>query len=163
MLKIPRIQSLFLVLSTALMVVGPTTTVQADQAESIHANKTYQQLKKINSSLSHKLYDKQLDDTKTKSKKCPIDTNWFTFIKNVRYLKNNQLEIYVTESFEKLNQTTRNQVITHVQSFGLHTVDRFKKFDATTYLAGLSAKIYYEDQSIGHSVYLNNKIITWNN
>ncbi|PMD72242.1 hypothetical protein [Companilactobacillus nuruki] len=149
---IKRIITWLLILISLL----PTTLISPTRVQANTENrytKHYNELKKINQTISQKLYDKQMTSKTEK---------WAKSIKGIKYLQNNQIEVYVTSKFKKLKLNNRQDIIDQVQLFSLRTIDHFKEFDSSTYLDGLSTIIFCDGSYIGKSKFLNNKDFTWN-
>ncbi|KRO00858.1 hypothetical protein [Companilactobacillus kimchiensis] len=130
--------------------------------------KSYNSLKRINYVISERLYNKRglitdnlSNKTKLKSSK-DIADNWSKFIKKINYLKNNQIEIYVTSEFKSLNRKLREKIIIKAQLFSLKTVYEIKKFNQEKFLEGFATAIFCEGVYLGKTEYLNNSNIIWN-
>ncbi|MFC6177171.1 hypothetical protein ACFQAV_09980 [Companilactobacillus huachuanensis] len=132
-----------------------TTTVKADTNHEVKLVKAYNKLRKINQKLSHQLYEQQQIEAN--------DSNhWSKFVKNIKFLNNNQVEVYVTSSFKKLKSTQRENIVNQAQLFTLRIADSWKNFDKTTYMDGLATIIFCDGGYVGRSKYLDNKEFTWN-
>jgi len=149
-----RIMPLLGLLLTILP-MSHTTVVEAEANHEIKFVKAYNKLRKINQRLSHKLYEQQQNETKNSD-------DWFKFVKNIKFLKNNQVELYVTSSFKKLKSSQRENVVNQAQLFTLRIADELKGFDQTTYMDGLATIIFCDGGYVGRSKYLDNKEFTWN-
>lgn len=124
-------------------------------------NRSYNKLKKINQELLLKLSSEQTNSEINQKHKFNADLDWTKFIKNVRYLKNNQLEIYTNDNFKKLSNSHRQAVINVVQRFSFNIVSDFKNLPETTFTDGLAALIFWNGSCLGQSEYMNNKEFTW--
>ncbi|ALB29031.1 hypothetical protein [Companilactobacillus heilongjiangensis] len=132
-----------------------TTVVEAQANHEIKFVKTYNKLRKINQKLSHKLYEEQQANTKSSE-------DWAKFVKNIKFLKNNQVELYVTSSFKELKSSQRENIVNQAQLFTLRIADSWKDFGQTTYMDGLATIIFCDGGYVGRSKYLDNKEFTWN-
>ena len=149
---------IFIILSLILSLgsTAPPVIVQAADQNMSRSNKAYQRLKRINHTLSQQLYAKQTDSKKD------TDFEWTKFIKNIKYLKNNQLEVYVNDNFKKESEKNRADIIEKVQLFSLRIVDNYRDSNPDDYINGLAAIVFYNGSCIGHSRFLSNKNFIWN-
>jgi len=172
---------LFFNVVSALIIVG-TSTMNTIKAED-NSSKTSLNVKKskvssqslgktgkINLDISNHLsknqeaiFDKFNSETKVSSKKLfKSKTYWSAFIKKINYLKNDQLEIYVTSEFKTLSEKDRQEIITRARITSLTCVGKVKGLTQNDYLEGLSSLIFCEGDYLGKTEYLNNSEITWN-
>lgn len=140
-------------LSTSTSITASTTVLaQTDNKTETRINKEDSKLRKVNQTLSRKLYTKH-----------QAHHDWSKFIKNLRLLKNNQIEIYVNSNFLKLKEQQRQDIINQAQLFTIRTTDYFKDFDQAAYLEGLPTITFCNGNYLGRSKYLNNKEFIWYN
>lgn len=155
--------SLILLCSLTTINSASFDSVKAASIDDSKLNRSYKKFKKINLALNKDLYEKRekipMKSTKSKDN---LDTSWPIFIKNIHYLKNNQLEIYVTDNFKKINANTRQTIINHVQRFSFNAIAEFKNFDEKDYTSPFHAFIFYDGSCLGHSKYLNDDEFVWN-
>lgn len=138
----------------------PSNTALAEIEQEDSSSKTYNKLKKINQTLSSQLYEKQgylTNDNHSND----TNTDWLPFVKNIKYLKNNQLEIYVTSNFKKLKKSHRQEILLNAQSFTLRTIDKLKDFSQKDYMDGFSSLIFCNGDYLGRSKFLSNKDFIW--
>ena len=147
-----RVLALLGVIMTATSTtIQVTTTVRAETK----FTKNYNKISKINRNLTQKLYVRQHSDEK--------DSNdWSKFVKNVKFLRNNQVEVYVNPNFKKLKTTQRQDVVNQAQLFTLRIADDVKNFDGSAYVDGLASIIFCDGSYLGRSNYLDNKNFNWN-
>lgn len=157
-MKTVHLQKIITLITLSSILFGcSTTTIKAaklDQQES-----KYNHLSKINHRLNKRLYKLQIEqkDFKDSSK----NHKWAEFIRNINYLKNDQIEIYVNDKFKKLNMTSREHILTHVKTFSFETISKFHDFNETDYTEGLNILIYHYNEILGRSEFLNNKELVW--
>jgi hypothetical protein len=84
-----------------------------------------------------------------------------TYVKNINYLKNNQLEIYVNPNFKKLSDKKREFIVATVQRISLSEVLKVLDISPNDYMEGLSSIIYLDGSRLGRSVFLNTKELKW--
>jgi len=172
---------LFFNVVSALIIVGTSTmnTIKAaddSSKTSLNVSKNKTVLRslgktgKINLAISDHLtkyqeatFDKFNSETKVSSKKlAKSKIYWSAFIKKINYLKNDQLEIYVTSEFRTLPEKDRQEIITRARVISLTCVDKFKGLTQNDYLEGLSSLIFCDGDYLGKTEYLNNSDIIWN-
>lgn len=107
---------------------------------------------KINHAISQQLYNK----------KTYLSGHWTSFIRKINYLKNNQLEIYVTDSFKKISEKKQTKIINLVQHLSLDHVEELKGLSTVDYQAGLPTLIFCNGKLLGRSEFLNYKEFVWN-
>ena len=115
-------------------------------------------IKKINHALNKRIYDFKEHPHKQLNTE---ENSWMTYVKNVNYLKNNQLEIYVNRDFKKLDDKKRETIVTTVQRISLSEVLKVLDISSEDYMEGLSSIIYYDSHCLGRSVFLNTKELKW--
>ncbi|MCV3762682.1 hypothetical protein OF389_07150 [Companilactobacillus farciminis] len=115
-------------------------------------------IKKINYALNKKIYDFREHPQKQNNTE---ENSWMTYVKNINYLKNNQLEIYVNSNFKKLNDKKREIIIATVQRISLSEVLNVLDISSNDYMEGLSSIIYLDGNRLGRSVFLNTKELKW--
>ena len=115
-------------------------------------------IKKINHALNKKIYDFREHPQK---KNNPEEDSWMIYIKNINYLKNNQLEIYVNPNFKKLSDKKRELIVDTVQRISLSEVLKVLDITSDDYMEGLSSIIYLDGNRLGRSVFLNTKEFKW--
>lgn len=115
-------------------------------------------IKKINHALNKKIYDFREHPQK---KNNPEEDSWMIYIKNINYLKNNQLEIYVNPNFKKLSDKKRELIVDTVQRISLSEVLKVLDISSDDYMEGLSSIIYLDGNRLGRSVFLNTKELKW--
>jgi len=154
-----RKKLLFLTITSALLIIGDLSTNPVEvKANFITEQLTSNNMKKaqriskrvhnINNSISHQLFkdDKQV---------------WTKFIRKINYLKNNQLEIYVTTDFKNLSHDKRDEIISRVQQLSLISIEKFKGVSLTRHITGLPANIFCDSNFIGRTEFLNSKDLDW--
>lgn len=141
-----------------LNILSTIPVAAASESQSSYT-KTYNKLKRINNNISHELYSKQVTD-----KKAHLDPNfaWTKFIKSIKYLKNNQVEVYVNDNFTKLKENARMNVIDNAQMFSLRIIDDIKSPSEETYIKGLATIIFCDGNYIGRSKFMSHKDFIWN-
>lgn len=137
-----------------------TLIVLANDTSPAHKS-SYTKLKDLNSTLTQKIsnlrehpqkYDKIAPDCKF---------HWFKYITNINFLKNHQLEIYVTPKFQTLSENARQDVIYHAQMFAFQAAEKSQRLSATQYREGLATVIFCDGEFLGHSQYLHNDELVW--
>ncbi len=92
---------------------SPTDNLSTEEKRDHHlANK----IKKINHTLNKLIYDFKEHPQKQANFE---EKSWINYVKNVNYLKNNQLEIYVNRNFTKLSEKRRENIVATVQRISL--------------------------------------------
>jgi hypothetical protein len=143
-----------LILTTYQTIINPTIiAAEASNKSEVRISKAENKLRKANQLLSQKFYTKQQSSHNSR--------DWFKFVKNLRLLKNNQIEIYVNNNFSKLKESQKQDLLNRAQLFVIRTTDQFKDFDQSAYLDGLSAVIFCDGEYLGRSKYLDNKDYVW--
>ncbi|MQS75159.1 hypothetical protein [Companilactobacillus halodurans] len=171
---------LFLTVTLALIVIVncKTTSVSAannpieNYLTATNMKKSAQisnQTKKINQTINRRLYKnvnavtKVLDEEKSLSKKklSNIQQYWSQFVKKINYLKNSQLEIYVTSNFKELSQNSRREVIAMAQHLTLDCLESYRAVTREEHLEGLFAHIFCDGTALGRTEFLNHKDLIW--
>lgn len=141
-----------IILST--VTINPVTVfAQANNKDEVHISKAETKLRKVNQILSQKFYAKQQAHHNSH--------DWSKFVKNLRLLKNDQIEIYVNSNFLKLKESQKQDLINQVQLFTIRTTDHLKNFSQATYLDGLATVVFCNGEYLGRSKYLENKEYIW--
>ncbi|GEO56881.1 hypothetical protein LBO01_00100 [Companilactobacillus paralimentarius] len=126
--------------------------------------------KKFNEKLNKCLTDKtklaihkfKADSKSTIKKSGNLKIYWSTFIKRINYLKNDQIEVYVTDEFKTLSHKKRAQIIESVQQLALSYLDDFKAVTPSKYSEGLAVTVFCGGNQFGRSLFLDNKDFKWN-
>jgi len=170
----------FLFSNIVLALIGisssTTTIIKADNidtktSQSTKKSKTSSsRTTKINHILSNYLsknhellYDNFNNETKISDKKIKTSKNyWANFVQKINYLKNDQLEIYVTSNFKDLSEKNRTEIIDRARLLALTHVGDFKGLTEDEHLEGLSSLIFCEGNLLGKTEYLNHAELIWN-
>lgn len=122
---------------------------------------THNKLRSLNLTLNQKLFDLR-EHPKTYDKVAPkCKYQWFKYVENINFLKNQQLEIYVTPKFQTLDEGTRKDIVYHAQMFSFQIAEKSQHLSATQYREGLAAIIFCEGNYLGRSQYLHNDEMIW--
>ncbi len=131
-----------------------------------HAKDISKRVKKINHLISKDLYKKdyltteKINNVKPSSKQ-NINHYWTTYIKKINYLKNNNLEIYVTSDFKQLSDSKRQDIIKKSEQLALIHIEKFRAVPESKYIDGLPATIFCDSSFLGRTEFLNSKEIAW--
>lgn len=152
----------------AIPVMAATDT--SDHYDELRAEKFFNKIKGFNERLNKYLTDEKelaihrfkANSKSTVNKSGNLKIYWSTFIKRINYLKNDQIEVYVTDEFKALSHKKRAQIIESIQQLVLSYLDDFKAVTPTRYSEGLSAIIFCDGNYFGRSLFLDNKDFKWN-
>ena len=169
-----RLSLILIVISISMFtnIVTPVTaaTDTTDHYDEFRAQRFFNKIKKFNKKLNKHLNSKtelalhrlKVDSKSTTRKTENLKIYWTTFIKRINYLKNDQIEVYVTEEFKILPHKKRVQIIESVQQLVLTYLDNFKAVTPSRYSEGLATTIFCDENHLGRSLFLDNKNFKWN-
>lgn len=152
--------------NNSIIIVNADTTNHSDEKR---AEKFFKKIKNFNQKINQDILDKTVAANRTLKNKYQstneetlnLNRYWTTFIKKINYLKNDQLEIYVTADFKKLSQSKRSQIIEFTQQLALSQLDTFKAVSDLAYGESLAITIFCDGNYLGRSLFMNNKEFRW--
>lgn len=158
--------SMFTNMATPVIAAKDTT----DHYDEFRAQRFFNKIKKFNEKLNKRLNNKtelaihkfKADSKSTARKSGNLKIYWTTFIKRINYLKNDQIEVYVTDEFKTLPHRKRVQIIESVQQLALSYLDDFKAVTPSRYSEGLATTVFCDGNYLGRSLFLDNKDFKWN-
>lgn len=122
---------------------------------------SYAKLKDLNSTINQRLFDLREYPHKHDKTAPKCNYHWFKYVTNINYLKNDQLEVYVTPKFQTLSEELRQEIIYHAQIFSLQLAEKNQKISATQYHEGLATIVFCDGNYLGRSHYLYNHELSW--
>ncbi|HIY92705.1 hypothetical protein [Companilactobacillus sp. HBUAS56275] len=143
------------------------TTNHRDEKRAV---KFFNKIKNFNYKLNQQLAQKtksainkfKANSQSVEEKSDNLKIYWSTFINKINYLKNDQLEIYVTKEFKSLTHKKRAQIVDSVQRLALSHLEDFKAVTPYRSKTGLAASIFCDGDYLGRSLFLDNSNFKWN-